>query len=254
MIQRNFLISMLLSAGLVAAAQAQDQGQEAMPEQLDTETKQFSYVVGMDVGKSLKNLGTDLDLDTVVMAIRDVMQGEEPLLSESQANELKQAFFQKRQQEAAEKAKEQAAANRKKGEAFLAENAQKEGVKTTDSGLQYEVIEEGSGPSPDADDRVTVHYTGTLIDGTVFDSSRERGQPATFALNQVIPGWTEGLQLMKEGAHYKFYIPSDLAYGERGAGNVIEPGSTLIFDVELMEVADSEQAGKKAEGSGEGEQ
>lgn len=246
---RNVLISLLLSAGLATAAYAQDD--DAMPEQLDTENKQFSYVVGMDVGKSLKNLGTDLDLDTVIMAIRDVTQGEEPLLSETQANELKQAFFQKRQQEAAEQAQEQAAENKEKGQAFLAENANKEGVQITESGLQYEVIEEGSGASPSADDRVTVHYTGTLIDGTVFDSSRERGQPATFALNQVIPGWTEGLQLMKEGAHYKFYIPSDLAYGERGAGNVIEPGSTLIFDVELMEVAESEQ---QAEASGSAEQ
>lgn len=244
MIRRNMLISLLLSMGLAFSAQAQDD--ESMPAELDTDAKQFSYVVGMDVGNSLKNLGTDLDLDTVVKAIRDVMEGNELLLNESQANELKQAFFQKRQQEAAEQAQEQAAANREKGEAFLAENAQKEGIETTESGLQYEVIEEGEGDQPAASDRVTVHYTGTLIDGTVFDSSRERGQPATFALNQVIPGWTEGLQLMKEGAHYKFYIPSELAYGERGAGDVIEPGSTLIFDVELMEVADSEsEAGEE---------
>lgn len=238
MIRRNMLISLLLSMGLAFSAQAQDDA--SMPAELDTEAKQFSYVVGMDVGNSLKNLGTDLDLDTVIMAIRDVMEGNELLLNETQANELKQAFFQKRQQEAAEQAQEQAAANREKGEAFLAENAQKEGIETTESGLQYEVIEEGEGEHPAASDRVTVHYTGTLIDGTVFDSSRERGQPATFALNQVIPGWTEGLQLMKEGAHYKFYIPSELAYGERGAGDVIEPGSTLIFDVELIEVADSQ--------------
>lgn len=248
MIRRNILISLLLGMGLAFGAQAQDE--ESMPAELDTEDKQLSYVVGMDVGNSLKNLGADLDLDTVIMAIRDVMSGDEVLLNEQQANELKQAFFQKRQQEAAAKAQEQAKANREKGEAFLAENAKREGVKTTESGLQYEVIEEGEGDSPSTDDRVTVHYTGTLIDGTVFDSSRERGQPATFALNQVIPGWTEGLQLMKEGAHYKFYIPSDLAYGERGAGNVIEPGSTLIFDVELVEVADSKAASEGGEDNG----
>lgn len=246
MIRYKMLISLLLSMGLAASVQAQDD--ESMPEELDTEAKQFSYVVGMDVGNSLKDLDADLDLETVIMAMRDVMSGDEVLLSESQANELKQAFFQKRQQQAAEQAKKQAAANRERGEKFLAENAQKEGVETTESGLQYEIIEEGSGPSPDASDRVTVHYTGTLIDGTVFDSSRERGEPASFALNQVIPGWTEGLQLMKEGGHYKFYIPSELAYGERGAGDVIEPGSTLIFDVELMEVADSED-GDSAEQS-----
>jgi FKBP-type peptidyl-prolyl cis-trans isomerase len=238
MIRHKVLISLLLSLGLAASVQAQDD--ESMPEELDTEAKQFSYVVGMDVGNSLKDLDADLDLETVIMAMRDVMSGDEVLLSESQANELKQAFFQKRQQQAAEQAKKQAAANRERGEKFLADNAQKEGVETTDSGLQYEVVEEGSGQSPEASDRVTVHYTGTLIDGTVFDSSRERGEPASFALNQVIPGWTEGLQLMKEGGHYKFYIPSELAYGERGAGDVIEPGSTLIFDVELLEVADSE--------------
>lgn len=246
MIRYKMLISLLLSLGLTASAQAQDD--ESMPEELDTEAKQFSYVVGMDVGNSLKDLDADLDLETVIMAMRDVMSGDEVLLSESQANELKQAFFQKRQQQAAEQAKKQAAANRERGEKFLAENAQKEGIETTESGLQYEVVEEGSGQSPDASDRVTVHYTGTLIDGTVFDSSRERGEPASFALNQVIPGWTEGLQLMKEGGHYKFYIPSELAYGERGAGDVIEPGSTLIFDVELLEVADS-NGGDSAEQS-----
>lgn len=245
MIRGKILISLLLSLGLAAVVQAQDDG--SMPEELDTEAKQFSYVVGMDVGSSLKDLDADLDLDTVIMAIRHVMAGEEVLLDESQANELKQAFFQKRQQQAAEQAKKQAAANREQGEQFLSENAQKEGVQTTESGLQYEVIEEGSGPSPEASDRVTVHYTGTLIDGTVFDSSRERGEPATFALNQVIPGWTEGLQLMNEGGHYKFYIPSELAYGERGAGDVIEPGSTLIFDVELLEVADSQNGGDAEE-------
>lgn len=244
MIRHKMLISLLLSLGLTASVQAQDD--ESMPEELDTEAKQFSYVVGMDVGNSLKDLDADLDLETVIMAMRHVMSGDEVLLNESQANELKQAFFQKRQQQAAEQAKKQAAANRERGEKFLADNAQKEGVETTESGLQYEVIEEGSGQSPEASDRVTVHYTGTLIDGTVFDSSRERGEPASFALNQVIPGWTEGLQLMKEGGHYKFYIPSELAYGERGAGDVIEPGSTLIFDVELLEVADSE-SGDSAE-------
>lgn len=244
MIRRNILISLILGVSLSLSAQAQDD--QSMPEELDTEAKQFSYVVGMDVGGSLNDLDADLDVDTVIMAIRDVVEGNELLLTEAQANELKQAFFQKRQQKAAEQAKEQAAENREQGEAFLAENANKEGIETTESGLQYEVIEEGSGDRPAESDRVTVHYTGTLIDGTVFDSSRERGQPATFALNQVIPGWTEGLQLMKEGGHYKFYIPSDLAYGERGAGDVIEPGSTLIFDVELIEIADS-QADAEAE-------
>jgi len=238
---RNALISMVMSLAMIAIASAQDEGQdqaqaEPMPAQLNTKAKQFSYVVGMDVGKSLKKLDADVELDTVIQAIRDTVNGSEQLLSEQQANSIKQAYFKEKQQEAAVKAEEQAAANREKGQAFLAENAKKDGVKTTESGLQYKAIEEGSGPKPDANDRVTVHYTGTLIDGTKFDSSRDRGQPATFQLNQVIPGWTEGLQLMSQGAHYKFFIPADLAYGDRGAGDVIQPGSTLIFDVELLNV------------------
>jgi len=126
--------------------------------------------------------------------------------------------------------------NRAAGEAFLADNAKKDTVKVTNSGLQYEVIKEGTGRSPSASDKVTVHYKGTTLDGTVFDSSYKRGEPATFPLNQVIPGWTEGVQLMKEGAHYRFYIPADLAYGNRGAGPVIEPGATLVFEIELIKV------------------
>jgi FKBP-type peptidyl-prolyl cis-trans isomerase len=131
----------------------------------------------------------------------------------------------------AEKAKQE-------GEAFLAENAKREGVKTTDSGLQYEVLQEGEGKKPTAEDRVTVHYKGTLISGEEFDSSYARGQPVTFPLSNVIPGWTEGVQLMSPGAKYKFYIPSDLAYGERGAGVKIGPNETLIFEVELLSVND----------------
>lgn len=232
----KFLITVFIFLGVTLGAQAQDEDEAAMPAELDTETKRFSYVVGMDVGRSLENLGADIELEVVLEAIRDVVEGGDVKLNESQAEEIKQAFFQQRQEQAAAEARERAQENRARGESFLAENAQREEISTTESGLQYEVIEEGTGPRPDATDRVTVHYTGTLIDGTVFDSSRERGQPASFSLNQVIPGWTEGLQLMSEGAQYKFYIPADLAYGDRGAGDVIEPGSTLIFDVKLQQV------------------
>ena len=211
--------------------------------QLDTEQDKLSYVIGMDIGNSLKQLNTEFNLEAMAQGIKAILEGETPLLEQDEAEQVKQAFFQKVQAEAQQKAaaaSEELAAmgqkNLEEGQAFLAENKTKEGVVETDSGLQYEVLEEGDGSKPQASDTVTVHYRGTLLDGTVFDSSITRGQPATFTLNQVIAGWTEGVQLMPVGSKYKFFIPSNLAYGEQGAGGRIGPNSTLIFEVELLEI------------------
>ncbi|NND93742.1 MAG: FKBP-type peptidyl-prolyl cis-trans isomerase [Flavobacteriales bacterium] len=189
----------------------------------------LSYALGVLMGSSLKGQDMDLDQATFSAAFSAAIKGEELLMDEATAN----GFFQEYQQE---QATVKSAANKKEGEDFLAENGKRSEVSTTASGLQYEVLVEGEGEMPLATDQVTVHYTGKLINGEVFDSSVDRGQPATFGLNQVIRGWTEGVQLMKEGAKYRFFIPSELAYGERGAGAQIGPGSTLIFDVELISI------------------
>lgn len=188
-----------------------------------------SYAIGLSVASNLKGQGIEnLNADAIRMAVQNVNNDGEHPFSAKDGDMIVRSYMQKQMEVAQE-------ANKKKGEQFLAENAKKEGVTTTESGLQYEVIKEGTGEHPVAESVVKVHYHGTLIDGTVFDSSVDRGEPISFGLNQVIPGWTEGVQLMKEGAKYKFYIPSDLAYGERGSGS-IGPGETLIFDVELIEV------------------
>jgi len=203
---------------------------------METPEERLSYTIGMDIGQSLSEQGMALDIDLLVEALRASYAGEETLLTQEEALAEREAFMQRRQQEMAEQRNAAAAVNLEAGQAFLAENRQNPDVQETASGLQYRVIEEGTGASPVATDRVTVHYVGTLIDGTEFDSSRARGEPATFALNQVIPGWTEGVQLMREGATYEFFIPSDLAYGEQGRPGPIGPNSTLVFEVELIEV------------------
>jgi len=193
-----------------------------------------SYSVGYQFAQNLKKMETDLDAEVLSAAIRDALSGKESRLSEE---EMRAALtnLQERTVAAMQASmKERAQKNLAEGEKFLAENKTKEGVKTTASGLQYKVIEEGEGPSPKAGDTVTVHYRGTLVDGTEFDSSYAREEPATFSLTGVIPGWTEALQLMKKGSKWVLYIPAELAYGERGAGNRIPPNSTLIFEVELL--------------------
>ena len=197
---------------------------------LNTEMEKVSYSLGVNVAKSVKNQGlTSIDSEAIAQAFTDVFEGNELKISEQESNLVLQDYFGKL-------AKEAQSANVEAGQKFLAENAKRNGVTTTATGLQYEVLTEGSGDSPKETDKVTVHYHGTLIDGTVFDSSVERGQPATFPVNGVIPGWVEALQLMKPGAKYKLFIPSNLAYGERGAGGSIGPNATLIFEVELISI------------------
>lgn len=188
-----------------------------------------SYALGMSIGHQLQQMNaTDLNIDDFAQAITDVFNGDAKL-SDAEAQAAVQDFFSR-------KAEEQAKAAKAEGENFLVENAKKEGVKTLPSGLQYKVLREGDGRKPSATDKVECHYEGTLINGEVFDSSYRRGETATFGLNQVIKGWTEGLQLMQEGAKYRFFIPYNLAYGEHGAGQSIPPYAALIFDVELIKV------------------
>lgn len=198
---------------------------------------QLSYALGLGIGHQLLQMNAEgLNIDDFAQAIKDVMTGGELKMKEAEAQQMVQQFFAEQEalQQAANAEKGKAA--KAEGEQFLAENAKKEGVKTTASGLQYQVLRDGNGKQPKATDQVECHYEGTLIDGTKFDSSYDRGQTATFPLNQVIAGWTEGLQLMHEGAKYRFFIPYQLAYGERGAGASIPPYAALIFDVELVEV------------------
>ena len=190
----------------------------------------LSYAWGLAMGRQLKGMGVEnLNADGFKDAVKCAFDGTEPALPVEEAQKLINDYLEDLQKKAE-------TAARAEGEAFLAENGKKADVKTTASGLQYIVVKEGEGAQPTAEDEVTVHYTGKLINGQVFDSSVNRGEPATFPLNRVIPGWTEGVQLMKEGAKYTFFIPSDLAYGPQGVPGAIPPHSTLIFDVELIKV------------------
>ncbi len=203
---------------------------------METPEERLSYTIGMDIGQSLAEQDLNIDMDLLVEGLRAAFAGEETLLTREEADAERDAFMQRRQQEVMQQQQQEAVRNLEEGQAFLAENRENPDVQETASGLQYRVVQEGEGRSPSATDRVTVHYRGTLINGVEFDSSFARNQPATFGLNQVIPGWTEGLQLMQEGAVFEFFIPADLAYGDQGRPGPIGPNSTLIFEVELIEV------------------
>ena len=226
--KKIFLLSLLLAVtGLQISAQ----------EAFQTDQEKFSYALGMLIAQNFRGQPLpDIDPELFGEGFSVAAKGEPGKLAPQNASLFVNQYMQEFQKKQAQADAEKYAANKTAGEEFLAKNAEKEGVMTTESGLQYEILTEGTGESPAARDTVTVHYEGTLITGEVFDSSVKRGQPASFPLNGVIKGWTEGLQLMKTGAKYRFYIPQDLAYGSRSTGPLIKPFSTLIFDVELISV------------------
>ncbi len=208
----------------------------AFAAELETLEQKASYLMGLDVGARMQALGYALDVDALQLGMEESAEQAERSLSDEELRdavaEIQQRFQQRQQQQQ----QEQAAANQQLGEDFLAENGKKEGVLTTASGLQYKILSAGEGPKPLETDTVQVHYRGTLVDGTEFDSSYSHGGPATFPLNGVIPGWTEGLQLISQGTKAELYIPAELAYGPRGMGPVIGPNSTLVFEVELLAI------------------
>ncbi len=208
---------------------------------LKTQKEKTSYVIGVDIGKTLQKGGLEINADLLARGIRDGLAGGKLLMNEQEIKETLAAFQQEMTAKQTEARKQLAEKNKKEGENFLAANGKKPGVTTLPSGLQYKVLRNGKGKKPQTQDIVKVHYRGTLINGTEFDSSYRRGQPASFPVNRIIPGWTEALQLMEEGAKWQIFIPSQLAYGERGAGGNIGPNATLIFEVELLEI----EKGKK---------
>jgi FKBP-type peptidyl-prolyl cis-trans isomerase len=228
------IASLFLAGLLLSACEAPQEAADELS--LDTDAQKHHYALGMDIGNSLKQqLPVDVQTDYVAAGLRDALAGE-ARLSQEEFQTAMQDFVSELEGAEREKATAEAEANRLTGEKFLAENKSQQDVQVTDSGLQYKVLEKTDGPSPDAGDSVKVHYEGRLLDGAVFDSSRERGEPVTFPVEGVIPGWTEALQLMPEGSRYRLFIPPELAYGERGAGDKIGPNQTLVFDVELLEV------------------
>jgi FKBP-type peptidyl-prolyl cis-trans isomerase len=235
----TLFIAPLFAGALIAC---QEQAKEPAPVTLDTPEKRLSYGIALRMSERMVADGMVMDVDAYALGMRDAFEGAEARLTDEEINAEMMAFQEKVETEREAAQAQVSEGNAEAGAAFLAENAQREGIIVTESGLQYEVVTAGEGASPGRDDEVEVHYRGTLIDGTVFDSSYDRGQTVTFGVSQVIPGWTEALQLMKEGAKYNLYIPSDLAYGPGGAGQVIGPNSTLIFEVELIKVLSDEAA------------
>ncbi|MBA4371314.1 MAG: hypothetical protein C0402_00460 [Thermodesulfovibrio sp.] len=221
------VVCLALLAGSAFAEEAQA---------LKTQKEKISYIIGTDIGNNFKKQGIEIEPDILMKGLKDALGGNKPLLGEKETTDIMTAYRQEMMTKQAEATKVQGEKNKKEGEAYLAANSKKEGVKVLPSGLQYKVITEGSGKSPKATDTVVVNYRGTLIDGTEFDSSYKRGQSATFPVNGVIPGWTEALQLMQEGAKWLIVLPSNIAYGERGAGGAIGPNASLVFEVELVAI------------------
>jgi FKBP-type peptidyl-prolyl cis-trans isomerase len=203
---------------------------------LTTQKDKISYAIGMNVGANLHKQAVDVDPAVLLQGLKDGIAGSKPLLSEEEARAVLMQLQEETRKKQAEKAQQMGAANKTEGETFLAANKNKEGVITLPSGLQYKILQAGTGPKPAATDSVVCNYRGTLINGTEFDSSYKRGQPATFPVNGVIKGWTEALQLMPVGSKWQLFIPAQLAYGERGAGPDIGPNATLIFEIELLSI------------------
>lgn len=229
----------LIAAAMLATATstfAQDDKKPEAPAAPEATPANVSYAYGTMIAKQLKQMGIAVDQAELSKGISDTLEGKQPRFSQAEAQKVIMAFQEKKMKEDEANAAGAAGKNKEEGAAFLAKNGKREGVTTTKSGLQYEVLKKGDGAKPAATDTVKVHYHGTLLNGTVFDSSVERGEPTTFPLNGVIPGWTEGVQLMNVGSKFKFAIPSNLAYGDRGAGGDIGPGATLIFEVELLAI------------------
>lgn len=235
--------------------QADQTSTEPETVELDTTEKRLSYGIAFGLGERLKADGVPLDVAAFTVGLRDAFEGAERRLTQEEIGKEMQAYQVSRQAERAAAAEKAATDNAAAGSAFRTQNATAEGVVTTESGLQYKVLREGDGPKPLATDTVEVNYRGTLIDGTEFDSSYSRGSSVSFGLNQVIPGWTEGLQLMPVGSKYQLVIPPELAYGAGGAGQVIGPNATLVFEVELLDIApreDEEAAEGDSNAEGEG--
>ncbi len=227
---KSFLPRSILAAAMIFGAAA------VIAADLDTDAKKQSYTFGVDIGRMLKNQGADIDMSVLLEAIETGYQGQESQLSDEEMREVRENFMAQQRAAAQAKINAEKSQNQAEGTEFLAKNRSKAGVRVTDSGLQYRVIAEGSGERPGSGDSVTVHYRGKLLDGSEFDSSYKRNEPTSFALNAVIPGWTEGLQLMTVGSKYEFYIPYELAYGEQGRPPVIPPAALLIFEVELLDI------------------
>ncbi|MGB2130427.1 MAG: FKBP-type peptidyl-prolyl cis-trans isomerase [Marinobacterium sp.] len=234
---KKSMLAIALGGALIAAPMVQ-------AEALETEQQKLSYSLGLILGERLQADVDDLDIKAFSQGVEAVYSGETPLLNQEQMAEVMQAFQTRKMEEQRQAMAKLAQDNLDKGKAYQDENAKRDGVKVTDSGLQYEVLEAGKGASPKASDTVKVHYRGELIDGTQFDSSYARNEPVSFPLDGVIPGWTEGLQLMKEGGKSRLVIPAELAYGPGGMGNAIGPNETLVFEVELLEVNPSEDDAK----------
>lgn len=225
---KKFLIVFLLLTVAVGTVYAEDT--------LKTQQEKVGYAIGMNIATNMMQQKLDIDADQLAAGLTAVLKGEETVLSREEMGQILTAFQQEMQMKQMAEMAAEAAKNEKLSQEYLEKNAKLDGVVTLESGLQYKIIKSGEGASPKADSKVQVHYRGTLLDGTEFDSSYKRGEPASFPVNGVIPGWTEALQLMKEGAKWQLVIPADLAYAERGAPPMIPPNATLIFDVELLKI------------------